>query len=313
MLTKVKVYWKEDSISHFMTELIDYAGIFPPTSLPLKEAVLNYHSYIHQEDSWMLGPFVIPASRLEELEPFRDLFNEQYPLRLSIILATSNALKTDLTAIKHFAETYNTAGTIDAIEVPPSLPIDSGILDKLDMLIPGYRIYCEIAGSIEQLQSSLNRIKKKNQETSRPIGIKFRMGGITANLFPSAEKAAFVIHECKKRDLALKFTAGLHHPIRQYRNEVGTFMHGFVNVFTASIMAHSLSISQDRIQEILIEDNPKNFIFTTNELIWRHLSVSSLEINAARNVFSLSYGSCSFDEPRKELGELALFHKEAVR
>ena len=47
--------WKEEAISHFMTELIDYAGIFPPAALPLKEAILNYHSYIHQEDSWMLG------------------------------------------------------------------------------------------------------------------------------------------------------------------------------------------------------------------------------------------------------------------
>lgn len=312
LLTKVKVYWKEDSISHFMTELIDYAGIFPPAALPLKEAILNYHSYIHQEDSWMLGTFVIPASRLGELEPFRDLFNEQYPLRLSIILSKSDELKTDLDAIKLFSETYQTAGMIETIEVPPSLPIDSEILDKLDILIPGYRLYCEITGSIEQLKSSLNRIKKKNQETSRPIGIKFRMGGITANLFPSTEKAAFVIHECKKLGLSLKFTAGLHHPIRQYRQEVETFMHGFVNVFTASIMVHSLSISEETIQEILLEDNPKNFTFTTNELIWRNLTVSSLEINAARNVFSLSYGSCSFDEPREELGELALFHEEAV-
>jgi hypothetical protein len=313
LVTKVKVYWKEDSVSHFMTELIDYAGIFPPTALPLKEAILNYHSYIHQEDSWMLGPFVIPASRLGELEPLRDLFNEQYPLRLSIILSTSDELKTDLDAIKLFSEIYQAAGTIEAIEVPPSLPIDSEGFDKLAILIPGYRMYCEITGSIEQLQSSLNRIKKINQDTSRPIGIKFRMGGITANLFPSSEKAAFVIHECKKRGLALKFTAGLHHPIRQNRNEVGTFMHGFVNVFTASIMAHSLSISQDTIQEILLEDNPRNFTFTTNELMWRNFSVSSIEVNAARNVFSLSYGSCSFDEPRKELGELALFHEEAVR
>ncbi|WP_051591085.1 hypothetical protein [Bacillus sp. UNC438CL73TsuS30] len=313
MLTKIKVNWKEDAVSHFMTELIDYAGLFPPAALPLREAILNYHSYFQEEDSWMLGPFVIPASRLVELEPFRDLFNEQTPLRLSIILSKSDALGTDLDAIQLFSETYQTAGIIEAIEFPPSFQMNSDIFEKLDKLISGYRIYGEIAGTSEQLQSSLEKIMKLNQDFSRPIGVKFRMGGITANLFPSADRAAYVIHECKKLGLSLKFTAGLHHPVRQYRKEVTTFMHGFVNVFTASIMAYCLSISEETIEEILLDDNPDHFTFTSNELSWRNLAVSSKEINTARNVFSLSYGSCSFVEPREELGELLLFHEEAVR
>jgi hypothetical protein len=313
LLTKVNVNWKEDTVSHFMTELIDYAGLFPPAALPLREAILNYHSYFYEEDSWMLGAFVIPASRLGELEPFRDLFNEQLPLRLSIILSKSDKLRTDLDAIQLFSETYQTAGMIEAIEVPPSFQMNSKIFDKLDQLVSGYRIYCEIAGTSEQLQSSLNRIKMLNQDSTRPMGIKFRMGGITANLFPSAKKASFVIHECKKLGLSLKFTAGLHHPIRQYRLEVETFMHGFVNVFTASIMAYCLSIKEETIEAILLEDNPDHFTFTINELSWRNLTVSSKEINKARNVFALSYGSCSFDEPREELGELILFQKEVVR
>jgi hypothetical protein len=313
MLTKVKVNWKEDAVSHFMTELVDYAGLFPPAALPLRDAILNYHSYFQEEDSWMLGPFVIPASRLGELEPFRDLFNEQLPLRLSIILSKSDELSTDLDAIQLFSETFQTAGMIEAIEVPPSFQMNSRIFDRLDQLISGYRIYSEIAGTNEHLQSSLNRIKRLNQDSSRPIGVKFRMGGMTANLFPSAKKAAYVIHESKRLGLSLKFTAGLHHPIRQYRKEVDTFMHGFVNVFTASIMAYCLSITEETIEAILLEDHPENFIFTTNELSWRNLTVSSKEINKARNVFALSYGSCSFDEPREELGELVLFQKEAVR
>ncbi|MEH7117370.1 hypothetical protein V7128_08100 [Neobacillus vireti] len=313
MLAKVKINWKEDAVSHFMTELIDYAGLFPPAALPLREAILNYHSYFKEEDSWMLGPFVIPASRLGELKPYRDLFTEQLPLRLSIILSKSDELRRDLDAIQLFSETYQTAGMIEAIEVPPSLQINSRIFDQLDKCISGYRVYCEIAGTNEQLQSSLIKIKMLNHGSSRPMGIKFRMGGITANLFPTAKKAAFVIHECKKLGLSLKFTAGLHHPIRQYRKEVETFMHGFVNVFTASIMAYCLSLTEETIEEILLDDNPDHFTFTTNGLRWRNLTVHSKEINKARNVFSLSYGSCSFDEPREELGELALFHKEVVR
>ena len=313
MLTKVKVNWKEDAVSHFMTELIDYAGLFPPAALPLKEAILNYHSYFQEEDSWMLGPFVIPASRLRELEPFRDLFHEQLPLRLSIILSKSDELRTDLDAIQHFTEIYQTAGLIEGIEVPPSYQLNSGIFDKLDQFISGYRIYSEIAGTKEQLDSSLERIQMLNQDSARSVGVKFRMGGITANLFPSTKTAAYIIHECKRLGLSLKFTAGLHHPIRQYRQEVETFMHGFVNVFTASIMTYSLTITEETIEAILLDENPDHFTFSTNALSWRNLTVTSKEINTARNVFALSYGSCSFDEPREDLGELALFQKELVR
>ncbi len=313
MLTKVKVNWKEDAVSHFMTELIDYAGLYPPASLSFKEAILNYHSYVHGEDSWMLGPFVNPASRLGELEPFKNLFNEQYPLRLSIILTDTHEFKNDLMAIQLFLSTYKTAGIIESFEIPPTLQINSTNFDKLDKLIAGYRIFYEISGTNDQKLSTLDFIKEMNHMSSHPIGIKFRMGGISANLFPTVEQAAFVIHECKKRNLALKFTAGLHHPIRQYREEVETFMHGFLNVFTASIMAYCLSITKETIESILLEECPENFSFTSRALIWGNLVVSSSEINVARNIFALSYGSCSFDEPRDELGEQALFHEEAIR
>lgn len=94
--------WKEEALSHFMTELIDYAGLFPPSALPLPEAISNYHAYIHDSDSWMLGPFVIPASRLSELEPYKDQFNDQYPLRLSVILTKPLEIETAMGDIHLF-------------------------------------------------------------------------------------------------------------------------------------------------------------------------------------------------------------------
>ncbi|MGM7723175.1 hypothetical protein [Metabacillus sp. Hm71] len=313
MLTKVNVKWKEDAVSHFMTELIDYAGLFPPAALSLTEAIKNYHSYIHGPNSWMLGPFVLPASRLGELEPFREQFNDQYPLRLSVILNNSGKFEPELMTLQHFWETYKNAGCIEAIEVPLPSQVDLACLEELDKQIAGYRIFCEITGTNEQLLAKLDLIQKINKISSRSFGIKYRMGGITSNMFPSAKQAAFVIHETKQRGLALKFTAGLHHPIRQYRKEVETFMHGFVNVFTASIMAYCRSVNKATIQAILLDENSTNFSFTTDTLSWRNLTVSSSEINHARNFFAASYGSCSFDEPREELGELAIFYGEGVR
>jgi hypothetical protein len=311
--TKVKLKWKEDAVSHFMAELIDYAGLFPPAALPLPEAILNYYSYIHGSDSWMLGPFVIPASRLVELEPFQTKFNDQYPLRLSVILTKSGEIEADLSAIKLFLETYQTTGSIEAIEVPLSPDVDIAFLEKLEKQTENYPVYCEITGTNDQLLNTLDSIQAINQKSSKRFGVKARMGGTTANLFPSAKQAAFKIHECQKRGLALKFTAGLHHPIRQYREEVETFMHGFVNVFTASIISYSRSVNAATIQAILHDENPTNFSFTKDTLSWRNLTISSSEINDARNFFAASYGSCSIDEPREELGELNIFQGEETR
>lgn len=46
--------------------LIDYAGLYPPAKLGMAAAVDNYATYLHSRESWMLGRFICPVSRLEE-------------------------------------------------------------------------------------------------------------------------------------------------------------------------------------------------------------------------------------------------------
>jgi hypothetical protein len=47
--------------------VLDYAGLFPPAKLPMPDAVRNYLAYRTSAQSWVLGGFVCPVSRLEEL------------------------------------------------------------------------------------------------------------------------------------------------------------------------------------------------------------------------------------------------------
>ena len=49
--------------------LIDYAGLFPPASLALPDAVRNYEAYRGGPHAWMLARFVIPASLVDEAPP----------------------------------------------------------------------------------------------------------------------------------------------------------------------------------------------------------------------------------------------------
>lgn len=55
------------SAEALFTRLIDYAGLFPPASLSMSEAVRNYDAYRQGEHAWMLGRFVVPAAKLSEV------------------------------------------------------------------------------------------------------------------------------------------------------------------------------------------------------------------------------------------------------
>ena len=47
--------------------IVDYAGLFPPASLGMAEAVEHYDRYRRSPERAMLGRFVVAASRLDEL------------------------------------------------------------------------------------------------------------------------------------------------------------------------------------------------------------------------------------------------------
>lgn len=54
------------SVRALLTEIIDYAGLFPPAQLSMPEAVANYAAYKNNRYKWILGRFVVPVERLEE-------------------------------------------------------------------------------------------------------------------------------------------------------------------------------------------------------------------------------------------------------
>ena len=111
--------------------VIDYAGLFPPAQLPLDAAIRNYARYRHDADAWMLGRFVIPAARLEELSPFvTELFATGPPLGLVVLGRSADtvhgwaaAITADVEAIAAFRHRHGERVSIDGFEV--RLPADA--------------------------------------------------------------------------------------------------------------------------------------------------------------------------------------------
>ncbi len=52
-----------------LTNLIDYAGLYPPAALALPAALNNYKQYLGSPESWILNRLVLPVSELDNLTP----------------------------------------------------------------------------------------------------------------------------------------------------------------------------------------------------------------------------------------------------
>ncbi|HLJ11238.1 MAG TPA: hypothetical protein VKU82_08615, partial [Planctomycetaceae bacterium] len=55
------------SLRALLSGAIDYAGVFPPASLSLDQAIAEYRRHCGDQAAWMLGRFICPADRLAEL------------------------------------------------------------------------------------------------------------------------------------------------------------------------------------------------------------------------------------------------------
>lgn len=306
------------SLRHFMSRIIDYAGLYPPANLPLEEAFQNFLEYQDSPDSWMLARFVVPAKRLPHLTP---LMPASAPMLSFTTLGRSGAtadeflahLNLDLEDIRSFREAHGAGVVVDMFEValPSSALTDATQAHDLvksasDMLNKnGITVFFEASFGEGWQARAENLIRALRKLKDRHVGFKLRTGGVTADAFPSTEQVAWTIASVRDAGVPLKCTAGLHHPIRHYNESVQAKMHGFLNVFGAGVLAEAHGLSQAQIQAILEDENPANFTFDENGFVWRDLRVVTSEITKSRP-FATSFGSCSFDEPREDLRNLGM-------
>ncbi len=136
------------------------------------------------------------------------------------------------------------------------------------------------------------------------VGFKLRCGGLEASAFPSSEQVASALRACLDAGVPFKATAGLHHPLPRVDAALQVRMHGFVNLFLAGVLAHARHLTVEQIRQILDDDRAEHFAFTAKGVSWRKVRATTKEIAVGRREAILSFGSCSFDEPREELRAL---------
>ena len=294
----------KESVRTLLNEIVDYAGLFPPSQLSMPEAVINYATYRNSNYSWMLGRFVIPVSRLGEfLENAEDFISMDAGRNWHLSVLSGEDVYETIRQIEDFNAANAPRLICDTLEVRAST--ESKIENTSKALPSNVKGYFEIPND-ERLPDLIAALAINGQRA------KIRTGGVTPEEFPQVKAIIRFIRTCLAANVPFKATAGLHHPLRCFKpltyaaNAPEGMMNGFLNLFLATAFAR-YGFKPGLLEEILEDEFEESYDFDETGVTWRRehfLNNSQLARTREQNI--ISFGSCSFEEPIADLQEIGL-------
>ncbi|HEV3098892.1 MAG TPA: hypothetical protein VGY75_04180 [Candidatus Udaeobacter sp.] len=298
-----------DSLRALLAHSIDYAGMFPPCSLGLEPALTNQAEYVRSLDAWMLGAFVLSTEQFDATKQLLSQFDAQHPLRVAALgpkTASTDAFLEALdnadAAIRSLSRHNVDLISISHLEMFLPQDIDLTSLQEAKSILGDLPVFWEAPP--DRAEQTIALLAESNSDSDlATFGYKLRTGGVTTDAFPTSMQIAKALVTPATHQLPIKFTAGLHHPLRQYREEVQTKMHGFLNVLGAAALAAEYRWDTNQTAMMLEDENVDSFSFTDDFFAWREWRIDTKRLQYRRR-FVVSFGSCSFDEPREDLRAL---------
>jgi hypothetical protein len=189
---------------------LDDAGLFPPLSRPMADALQDHAEALRGPHGRAVGPFLCPATRLAELDACV-ASGVARPPAIAVVGYDSFA---------GWRAVYTTTGLVH-VEAPQGARMPDP---------PGrVRRYVEIAAHAD-LDRSLDAVAPGD-------GIKVRGLGPISSSVPSVDWLARVLVACEARHLKVKAGGGFDHPYRS-RGEDGV-RHGLVNLLAGAGVARA--------------------------------------------------------------------------
>ncbi|MEH0841336.1 hypothetical protein V6U81_02935 [Micromonospora sp. CPCC 205711] len=291
--------------------LVDDAAVFPPGSASLPDALAAHRGH---RDSWyadLVGPLLLPASRLAELAALLDAA-ERIAADERIAVGIIGDVPLDrLDEARAAADPRLTVRQVEAAVAKRGEDPLPGLATLIDLARgaakdapaagPGSAAgpaegsaldwYAEIPLTFG-LSSALDALAAARAD-GVPIAAKFRTGGLAAELFPTPVELAAVIGACRDRDVPFKLTAGLHQATRHLDPETGFTHHGFGNVLAATLAAAE-GAEVDAVAVLLAATDPLPVVEQVRAR------------REARRPLWIGFGSCSILEPLTDLIRLGL-------
>jgi hypothetical protein len=301
-------------VDTLLAGLIDYAGLFPPAALSMRDAVARYAEHRRGADRAMLGRFVVPAARLAEFTTEVDRLPFGAPTPADPWSLAVLATATDAPVLRAFGATYGGCLTADVVEAKAD---DVAMIEAIavafgsasgsasaDASAPMATVYVELPlqADLPLLVAALGRLG---------LRAKVRTGGLTPDAIPAPADLLRFLTCCVRAGVPFKATAGLHHPLRGEYPLTGdadgprATMYGFLNIFMTAAFLHA-GIEASAVAPLLEERDAAAIAVDGTSLRWRHLALTAPALAAFRAASGASFGSCSFDEPVHDLAALHL-------
>ena len=289
----------KNSLRVLLSEVIDYAGLFPPAHLSMAAAVQNYADYLESQFAWMLGRFIVPSDLLDDFAAHaQEFWNGKNSKIWRVSALVRGDLSSTLRTVDAFNQNYSGKAVIDTLEARAETAKEIKEADLPSRVTTYFEI--PLASQLSEQISALAITRKR---------AKIRTGGITQEAFPPIDELIKFLRVCIAANVPFKATAGLHHPLRvvkplSYESDapVGT-MHGFLNLFLSAALLRQ-NLNDSNAHKLMSDGDAGNFEFDDERVVWNkhRIELPQLKLLRERNV--ISFGSCSFVEPIEDLQQL---------
>jgi hypothetical protein len=292
------------SLHTLLHTLIDYAGLFPPAGLSMDRALGLYGKYHEATHAWMLGRFVVPVARLDELLRSMELIGAPRERAWHLSALVGDGIAADVAAVLSFNQAKHQAA-VDALEIKAT---DADRIAEIARIVPpAIKTYVEIPidNDPHPLVEALAAAR---------LRAKVRTGGVVPEAIPSVEHVARFLRACYTSSVAFKATAGLHHPVRAEQaltyepDSPRAEMHGFLNVFLAAVFHYNGLTIRDTV-DLLEARSLDDVVMDDEKMAWREYVVTVPELTTIRRRHAIAFGSCSFTDPVDDLIKLNLLEK----
>jgi len=264
--------------------IVDDAAIFPPGNVPLPDALTAYAERSSAPYADLVASFVVTDLRLPEVV--------RSGVGLSVVVTGGAGSVGGVCGLVQRAgaslagieialrDVEDPAGNARRVGLAVRIAHDEGTLDDQT---PVYVELPHVANSGHWLEAA-------DVVAEHGLRLKFRTGGLEAELFPHPHALSRWIEAALDRETPFKCTAGLHNAVAHTDPETGFEHHGFLNVLAATEAA----LAGGDVHAVLAERDPQAVAELAGKVP-----------EGTRHWFT-SFGSCSVLEPLEDLVNLGL-------
>jgi hypothetical protein len=291
--TRVGAADARTGVAPLLERLVDYAGTFPPAALALEVAAENFVRHRAGVQRALLARMAVALGDCERLANWVRARPGTAPLPVTVIAGERFA--DGVAAATSFAPHL----AIEAVEGRVASPAD--VTAAARCAAQGIELVGELP-----LETPAKWPALLDALGEHGLRAKLRTGALVPSGIPPAALVAKFVVACARRDLALKFTAGLHHALSCERaltyasDSPRGPMYGFVNAYAAAALAFELGADEARVERCLTERSADALRADAHGLVVQGERITTAQLAHLRTKVG-AFGSCSFEEPATDL------------